>query len=219
MKVVTVPTSKSYDGSLSYLQRAWHSAWHIPNGWYITTLLLLLLHLWPFMGPKKHQKSDLEASFNSMLWGAISIICLISWIGSFFSQASRVILRTFHIHRDYSWETLGKIYLPLSYPTESQRNCSPLTLLTQGQAWETFLELSLQLRAHKPFALSSLQFWMRRHPGKEKGARSMFNTRLDPKNMGEKIICIWLTRAWRLEAPPFHWGRSSKSSLDIVRVS
>lgn len=32
MKVIVVPTSKSYDGTLSYLQRAWHSAWHIPNG-------------------------------------------------------------------------------------------------------------------------------------------------------------------------------------------
>lgn len=145
-------------------------------------------------------------------------MCLFSWAGSSFSQASKVILRTFHIHRDSSWETLGNIYFPSPYPTESQGNCSPLTRLSQGQAWETFLELSLQLRAHKPFPPRSLQSWMRRHPGKEKGARSMFNTSLDPKTMGEKIICIWLTWAWRLEAPPFRWGRCSKSSLDIVRL-
>lgn len=36
-----------------------------------------------------------------------------SWVNSSFPEASRVVLRPFHIQRDTSWEVLGKIYIPL----------------------------------------------------------------------------------------------------------
>lgn len=117
--------------------------------YYYYCLSFLLLYFWPLMGPRKHQKSDLGVSSND-----ISIIpyTFLSWINFPFSEASRIILRPFHIHRDSSWKMLGKIYLPAPYPTESQRNCSPLSLPSQGHSWETSLELSLQLKAHKPFS-------------------------------------------------------------------
>lgn len=75
--------------------------------------------------------------------------CL-SWVDSLFSEDSRAVLRPFHIH----WDSSSISPLPYSLIA---KGCSPLTLPSQEQAWETFLDLSLQLRAHKLFFPSSSQ--------------------------------------------------------------
>lgn len=151
LRVRIVPTSKGCDSLELFAKGLAQCLAHTQclMYYYCCLPLFLLLYLWPLMGPRKHQKSDLGSSSND-----ISIIpyTFLSWINFPFSEASRVILRPFHIHSDSSWEMLGKIYLPAPYPTESQRNCSPLTLPSQGHSWETSLELSLQLKAHKPFS-------------------------------------------------------------------
>lgn len=133
-------------------------------------LLSLLLYLWPPMGPRKHQKSGLETSFHGMLWAGISTYTFLSWVDSSFSEASRVVRRSFHTHGCSSWEMLGKIYLPPPYPPESQRNYFHWPCPIRNRPGKLSRTLPLQLRPHKPFSSSSSLSWKWRPPREEKVA-------------------------------------------------
>lgn len=181
--------------SLTYLQRAWYSAWNIPSVWYITVIFTIIFIIRPLVTDRAKETSEKwwEHLLMACCGVAFPLCAFLSWVDSSFSEDSRAVLRPFHILQDSSWEMLGKIYFLLSYPLIAKG--TPLMLLNQGEDWETFLDLSLQLRNHKFFSPSSPQSWKRRHPGKEKGTQSVLSIGLDLRSIHVRRSCVWLTRA------------------------
>lgn len=187
MRVIIVPTSKSsYNDLLSYLQRAWHSAWHTPSIWCITNICYCCLDDYT-SGHWRAQGSSRKVTWEHLLMACCGMAfppyAFLSWVDSSFSEASRVVLRPFHILRYSSWELLGKIYLPSPYPTESQGNYSHWPCQARDRPGKLSLDLSLQLTAHNPFL-------------PEARSPEIGDTQVSRKGPSQYLAQVWTSRVW-----------------------
>lgn len=124
MRGIIVFTTNSYYNLLSYLQRFWHMAKDLLL---LFLLLSLLLYLWPLMGPQKHRKSDLGSIFSwpNVGWHLHHMTFFPGYILPVLKLVELFILRPVHIYTQVLLlRNAGKIYLPSSSPSESQRNYS-----------------------------------------------------------------------------------------------